>query len=348
MEDAGVEELTWEESLAMLPENVREAVESLPREKGLSLMKQLLQLSDLSYRALAPEDVDIIKERTAASGQYGFVAADVDFDWEELSQPSYVSIGCFEEREGVEVPVAFLVGEVCCLEDTREFQEEEETVGSEGLGSLLQAGGWLASDTIMSIYYIGVDFEFRRQGVGKTLLDCAKEVAIAARAKMIWLNVAEYNPSALAFYERYGFNKTDEFKKGERGKHFLCVLPLKKNRAPVKTSRNSKQYKSSAKGFGGGGGSSSGSGSGGGSRQKAAKTEVAAASAAAATLDLDLASAAVETPLASLPSPETVPQQIRRALQAVVPAREPAVAAAVAAAAAAAPPPPLPAAASAR
>lgn len=61
MADAGVEELTWEESLAMLPDNVREAVESLPREKGLSLMKQLLQLSDLSYRALAPEDVDIIK-----------------------------------------------------------------------------------------------------------------------------------------------------------------------------------------------------------------------------------------------------------------------------------------------
>lgn len=87
------------------------------------------------------------------------------------------------------------------------------------------------------------------------------------RAKMIWLNVAEYNPTALAFYERYGFEKTDEFKKGERGKHFLCVLPLKKNRAPIKTSRASKQYKSSAKGFGGGSG---------GAKKRPSKSQAAA------------------------------------------------------------------------
>lgn len=60
MTDA-VEELSWEQSLAMLPQNVREAVESLPRERGLSLMKQLLQLSELNYRALEPADVDVIK-----------------------------------------------------------------------------------------------------------------------------------------------------------------------------------------------------------------------------------------------------------------------------------------------
>ena len=48
-----------------------------------------------------------------------------------------------------------------------------------------------------------------RQGIGKQLLDLTKEVAKGARARMMWLNVADYNPNAIAFYREYGFQKTE-------------------------------------------------------------------------------------------------------------------------------------------
>ena len=47
-----------------------------------------------------------------------------------------------------------------------------------------------------------------RQGVGRQLLDLVREVAEGARARMMWLTVADYNPNAIAFYNEYGFKKT--------------------------------------------------------------------------------------------------------------------------------------------
>ena len=35
-----------------------------------------------------------------------------------------------------------------------------------------------------------------------------REVAEGARARMMWLTVADYNPNAIAFYNEYGFKKT--------------------------------------------------------------------------------------------------------------------------------------------
>ena len=48
-----------------------------------------------------------------------------------------------------------------------------------------------------------------RQGIGKRLIDLTKEVAKGARARMMWLHVAEYNPTAISFYTDYGFQKTE-------------------------------------------------------------------------------------------------------------------------------------------
>ncbi len=35
--------------------------------------------------------------------------------------------------------------------------------GGEGIQELLSRGGWSPSDVIVSIYYVGVDFEYRRK-----------------------------------------------------------------------------------------------------------------------------------------------------------------------------------------
>ena len=41
------------------------------------------------------------------------------------------------------------------------------------------------------------------------MLDLVKEVAKAARARIMWLHVADYNPNALSFYLDFGFRKTE-------------------------------------------------------------------------------------------------------------------------------------------
>ncbi len=56
-----------------------------------------------------------------------------------------------------------------------------EVSGGDDLQQLLTAGGWSPSDVIASVYYVGVDFEYRRQGIGKQLLDLVKKVARGAR-----------------------------------------------------------------------------------------------------------------------------------------------------------------------
>jgi GNAT superfamily N-acetyltransferase len=45
---------------------------------------------------------------------------------------------------------------------------------------LCQQRGWAAQDLAASVQYLGVDFEFRRQGIGRQLLDVARDVAWAA------------------------------------------------------------------------------------------------------------------------------------------------------------------------
>mmetsp|Transcript_21521 Transcript_21521/g.59621 ORF Transcript_21521/g.59621 Transcript_21521/m.59621 type:complete len:378 (+) Transcript_21521:41-1174(+) len=103
---------------------------------------------------------------------------------------------------------------------------------------------------VLGIRLLGVDFEYRRQGVGSQLLDYVKQVAQLAGARMAWLNVAEFNPNALSFYEAAGFKRTSQFKVGPKGNFPLYVLPLE----PAKKKGGQKQRRSKAaktsRGFG--------------------------------------------------------------------------------------------------
>lgn len=41
--------------------------------------------------------------------------------------------------------------------------------------------GWSQGDVCVGVHYIGVDYEYRRQGIGRQLLDYVKDIAQAAR-----------------------------------------------------------------------------------------------------------------------------------------------------------------------
>lgn len=51
----------------------------------------------------------------------------------------------------------------------------------EPLDNVLRASGFSTDDSIVSIYYVGVDFELRRQGVASQLLQYVKRVATELR-----------------------------------------------------------------------------------------------------------------------------------------------------------------------
>lgn len=53
---------------------------------------------------------------------------------------------------------------------------------------------------------IGVKSEFQRHGIGQRLMDAIHEWAIANGATAIELNVYEFNKTAIAFYERLGYD----------------------------------------------------------------------------------------------------------------------------------------------
>ncbi|PNH01521.1 hypothetical protein TSOC_012578, partial [Tetrabaena socialis] len=104
-------------------------------------------------------------------------------------------------------------------------------VGAEELRAAMRESGCRhPSDAAVAVWYIGVSYEYRRQGLGSRLLDLVREVGEQAGAKSLWLHVASYNPNAIAFYSRYGLTSApDVFKQGERGRHQLMHMPL----APV-------------------------------------------------------------------------------------------------------------------
>ena len=52
--------------------------------------------------------------------------------------------------------------------------------------------------------------ETRGKGLGKFLLNHAKELAKQNQKKSVYLNVNKYNSDSIAFYERNGFVKIDE------------------------------------------------------------------------------------------------------------------------------------------
>ncbi len=63
----------------------------------------------------------------------------------------------------------------------------------------------LVSRRLAFVDSLAVGQEFRRRGIGRTLMDQAHTWAIAKRATDIELNVFEFNQAAIAFYQALGY-----------------------------------------------------------------------------------------------------------------------------------------------
>ncbi|GFH30676.1 N-acetyltransferase domain-containing protein, partial [Haematococcus lacustris] len=77
---------------------------------------------------------------------------------------------------------------------------------------------------VMAVPFLGVDFEFRRQGLGKQLMDVAREVAQQAKVKLLCLTIAEHNQAAQAFYSQYGFKEQQLVARGDSTRHVLYTM----------------------------------------------------------------------------------------------------------------------------
>ena len=66
------------------------------------------------------------------------------------------------------------------------------------------------------INYLAVKPEFRKQGLGRRLMDEAEVRLIAAGCPKINLQVRKSNPDAVAFYERIGYSSDDVVSMGKR------------------------------------------------------------------------------------------------------------------------------------
>ncbi|GLC47311.1 Charged multivesicular body protein 4C [Pleodorina starrii] len=274
---------------------------------------------DCVAAATALADNRCPQARTADDCEFGFKSVDVDLTWKELSRPNYIALGAFadeEEQGGRQAPVAFVVAEICRLpagsssgssggggrSAVRPGAGAPLRASPQELAAAMRAAGCSGPrDLAAAIWYIGVSYEYRRQGLGSQLIDLVREVAVQAGCKSLLLHVAEYNPNAIAFYGRYGFTAVpDVYKQGERGRHQLMHLPL---RAPAggreageaaaaaaaaaagdaapwgeeeeeeelgaRSSLAAAAGPSPSRGFGGGGGG--GSGGGGGRKKKGGK-----------------------------------------------------------------------------
>lgn len=63
-------------------------------------------------------------------------------------------------------------------------------------------------DESLEIERIYIRKKFQKQGLGKSLLNKARDVAIESNKKKIWLGVWEKNENAIAFYNKMGFVQT--------------------------------------------------------------------------------------------------------------------------------------------
>lgn len=63
-------------------------------------------------------------------------------------------------------------------------------------------------DESLEIERIYIRKKFQKHGLGKSLLNKARDVAIESNKKKIWLGVWEKNENAIAFYNKMGFVQT--------------------------------------------------------------------------------------------------------------------------------------------
>nr|HRG75230.1 GNAT family N-acetyltransferase [Leptospiraceae bacterium] len=86
--------------------------------------------------------------------------------------------------------------------------QEEKAIGFTQLypsfSSLSLKSVWILNDLF-------VDEDFRKQGVGKMLLDAAKDFAIKTKSKGLTLSTGIENETAQSLYEKYGFIRNEHF-----------------------------------------------------------------------------------------------------------------------------------------
>lgn len=63
-------------------------------------------------------------------------------------------------------------------------------------------------DESLEIERIYIKSKFQKHGLGKYLLNQAKDIAVESDKKKLWLGVWEKNKNAIAFYEKMGFVQT--------------------------------------------------------------------------------------------------------------------------------------------
>lgn len=90
-----------------------------------------------------------------------------------------------------------------------------------GYAQLRQEGkvyDFIQDDDAIELHRIYVDKTYQGKGVGKLLIDACLAKARELNKKTIWLGVWEFNPKAIAFYERLGFYTVGShiFKLGEQ------------------------------------------------------------------------------------------------------------------------------------
>jgi ribosomal protein S18 acetylase RimI-like enzyme len=66
------------------------------------------------------------------------------------------------------------------------------------------------------IYYLGVDPDFQRQGLGRRMMDCAEQWLRARGAPKLQLMIRDGNVAATAFYEALGLERQPVITMGKR------------------------------------------------------------------------------------------------------------------------------------
>jgi len=193
-------------------------LEGLSDQQAGALLDRLLQAGgELDYRPLAPADAAAIAARPQA---FGFMPADLEgcLTPQAVAAPSAVAIGAFapaaaaaagagadgdaaDAQDGADFPVAFLLAHYSRVADVSDGGAPLPGVGAALRASAGAAGG----DGVLGLRLLGVDLEYRRQGIGQELLTSLKQVASGLRASALWLFVSERNGPAVAFWRAAGF-----------------------------------------------------------------------------------------------------------------------------------------------
>lgn len=83
-------------------------------------------------------------------------------------------------------------------------------LGMEGVVGLIAPGGFILARRVLDeaeILTLAVHPDHRRQGLGEALVETAAVVTAASGARVMFLEVAEDNPPAMALYAKAGFGK---------------------------------------------------------------------------------------------------------------------------------------------